>query len=371
MVSIMRAALAVLLLSAALAAQTPDQASLVGLTLELHTAIQNGSFNSAVEIATRLDAAVQSQLRASLVRDSRERVDEVLSWLPTDTESVWVNQEPFTINTEESERVLFGRPAQFYALDRLMVLNDGGFYSALANNTVRLVVAATRGIPGPQYGGYSIPGVMSPQDVVYLYFFSQPVELPPPDESDQGRPVWQASAKLDSGVPAHEGEERAQREDRNWLALARPDLLVLASQKELLNEMLLRIARGSKTRALPAALPEWAQTDRTAPFWGLRHYTARSKPKPGERGCAAAELPIPDCNATGVTVRFDTAQQRLEIRYLSDTQPAQRRPGDGGDRNFQVDQPQTGVWRRVSDVEARGPYPVHFALVMLGFGRYR
>jgi hypothetical protein len=166
--------------------------------------------------------------------------------------------------------------------------------------------------------------------------------------------------------------EPAQRDDTNWIALARPDLLILVNQKELLNEILERILHGSQTRALPAALPEWTQVDRTTPFWGLRHYTTRSKPKPGERGCEAAELPQPDCTASGVTVRFDTVQQRLEVRYLSETELAQHGMlGNGVRREFRVDQPQSGVWRLVSDVQKSGPWPVHFALVMLGFGMYR
>src|SRR5207244_3093678 len=110
----------------------------------------------------------------------------------------------------------------------------------------------------------------------------------------------------------------------------------------------------------------------TAPFWGARRYTTQSLPKSGERGCEAAELPQPDCSAIGVTVRLDSVQQRLEVRYLSEKEPAQRGySSDTVHREFQVDQPQTGVWRFVSDVQKRGPWPVHFALIMLGFGMYR
>jgi hypothetical protein len=361
-----------LLLSAGVAAQTSDQASLARLTRELRRAIQDDTFNSAVEIATRLDDAVDAKHRAWLVRDSRERVEEVLAWLPRETESFWVNQEPFVINREESVYLLSGRPTQAYSLDRLMALNDGRYYSLLTNQTVRLVVAATRSMRGPQFDMVAVPGAMPPQDVVYFYFFKDPIDLPPPDESVQEWPVWRASARIDAGGVFRPGVERAQRDDTNWISLARPDLLILVNRKELLSEILSRIEGGSKTRALPSALPEWSQVDRNAPFWGLRHYTTGSKPKAGARGCDAAELPQPDCAAVGVTVRFDTVHQLLEIRYLSETKLAQQQgPFDYVRREFQVDQPQTGVWRLVSDVQARGPSPVHFALIMLGFGVYR
>ncbi|MCU1232930.1 MAG: hypothetical protein JWP63_897, partial [Candidatus Solibacter sp.] len=96
--------LAVLLLSFRGFAQLPDRSATLRLTQELRTAVQNDSFNASVDLVTRLDESVRALHRASLVRDSRERVAEVLSWLPADTESLWVNQEPFTI--------VSGEPAQ-------------------------------------------------------------------------------------------------------------------------------------------------------------------------------------------------------------------------------------------------------------------
>ena len=184
--------------------------------------------------------------------------------------------------------------------------------------------------------------------------------------------MWQASAKVDAGGSFHAGAPRAQRDDPNWIALARPDMLILTNRKDLLDEILERVANGSKTRALPAVLPEWAQTDRSSPFWGLRHYTSQSRPKSGERGCDAAELPQPDCAAIGVTMRLDPGLQHVEIRYLSERPPADHGvTTDNVRREFQSDEPQTGVWRLVSDVNQRGPWPVHFALIMLGFGVYQ
>ena len=352
-----------------MSAQTPNQIDLARLTRELYTAIQNDSLVSATEIATRLDEIVQGQHQAWLVRDSRERVDEVLTWLPAATESLWVNQAPFTINSEESATLFHRRPTQAYSLDRLMTLNGGQYFRAIHGRTVRLVVAATRGVPAPQSNSVSIPAVMSPQDVVYFYFFAEPIDLPRPDESIQGRPVWQTSSTSDVADVSQPGKKPAQQSETNWIAMARPDLLILANRKELLSEILDRILHGSKTRALPPDLPEWTQTDRTASFWGLRHYAVQSRPKPGERGCEAAELPQPDCIATGATVRFDTTNQLLEIRYLSEMSPKQ--DGVYLRQEFRVDEAHAGVWRLVADVEKRGSSPVHFALIMLGFGMYR
>jgi hypothetical protein len=357
------------LLSVGLAAQTPNLPDLTRLTQELRTAIQNDSLVSAAELASRLDDAVQQRQSAWLIRDAGQRVKEILAWLPADTESLWVNQEPFTIKPEESVELLYGRPTQEYSVDRLMALNGGNWYRTLANRTVRLVVATARNIPENQL---AIPGVAPTEDVAYFYFFAGPIAPLPPDESVQGRPVWYATAKIDAGGPPQPGAKREQRDDENWIALAQPDLLILSNRRTLLSEILLRIGGGTEPRALPADLPEWTQIDPSASFWGLRHYAPQSKPRREESGFETADLPRPDGAAVGVTAQFDSAQQRLEVRYLSGAQLAQRRGfADNLHREFQVDQPEAGVWRLIADVQKRGPWPVHFALAMLGFGMYR
>ncbi|MGA3028287.1 MAG: hypothetical protein ABSF98_26365 [Bryobacteraceae bacterium] len=370
--AVMRNVLRLVVLFIGVAAQVFGQDDLTQAIGGLRTAVRNDSLASAADIADRLDDAVQLRYKASLIRDAGQRVQDVLSWLPDDTESLWVNQKPFTIKPEESLQLLYGRPIQVYSVDRLSVLNEGDFYRALANRTVRLVVAAGANIPRriPDEG-LMVPGRMAARDATYFYFFTEPVDLPTPDESIEGRPVWHATAKTDAGGISQRGVKRPERQSENWITLARPDLLILTNRHELLDQILHRLAGGSKSRALPADLPEWAYVNRRAPFWGLRHYSTQSRPKPGDPGFDAAELPAPDGCATGVTVQFDPAGQRLEVRYLSSARPVQE--GAFGDlkRAFQVDHPESGVWRLSSDIQAKGEFPVHFALEMLGFGLYR
>jgi hypothetical protein len=339
------------------------------LVRELRGMIDHDELVAAADLAAKLDAVVQAKQSAWLIRDAHERVDQVLTWLPIDTESIWVNQEPFTIQANESLELMGLRPISVQSLDRLFALNDGEFYRALSGRTIRLVIAGGRNMQGP-LSARSVPGPIAAQDVAYFYFFSDAVELPTPDELVQGRPVWRGVAKIDAGEPPRARAQRHKRVDENWMSCARPDLLVLTNKKELLAEILLRISHGSKTRALPATLPEWNQVDQQAQLWGLRHYSDQSKPKPDERGFKNAYLPSPDGLAVGATVQIDAAQ-RLEVRYLSHANPAQHGPGDIWRDQCQIDQPQPGVWRLVSDARARGPWPVWFAMMMLGFGMYQ
>jgi len=302
-------------LPACLAAQTGVPVDPAYLLRDLRSAIQDDSLAAAAELAGKLDDAVQQRYSAWLIRDANQRIDEALAWLPADTESVWVNQQSFTIRPEQGIDMLWARPNEAYSVDRLAVLNDGEFYRALGNRKVRLVVAGARSIRGTALD--SVPAPVAAQDVAYVFFFAEPIDFTAPDESIQGRPVWHAVAKIDAGGVPRPGEKRAQRDDENWLALARPEV--------------------------------------------------------GEPPFAAADLPHhPDGKAVGTTVRVDSAKQQMEVVYLS---PAEllRRAGaaDLLGREFQVDQPEAGVWRLISDVREKGPFPVHFVMVMLGFGMYR
>jgi hypothetical protein len=354
--------------SAVLPAQTPSQADLAQLTRELRSAVEHDELTTAADLAEKLNAGVHAAQSAWLIRDARAQTDDALSWLPADTESFWVNQEPFTIKAEDSLMLLQEQPVRFYSVDRLFALNEGKFHHALANHTVRMVMAATKGIRNPYQ--VVISRLIADQDVVYFYFLSEPVDLGAPDESIENRPAWRGVAQVDAGGPIKPGE-RAQREDANWIALARPDLLVLSNRRELLGEILGRVANGSATRALPASLPEWAGVDRNASFWGLRIYTDQSKPKSGER--EFQQLPYPDRGAISATVQFDAVSKRLEIRYTSPAPLAKPAVGfDNLRKEFQVDQPSAGVWRLVSNLREMDPWPMRsVAISMLGFGDYQ
>jgi len=356
---------------ACLAAQTAVPADPMHLLRDLRTAIQDDSLATAAELAGKLDRAVQERYSAWLIRDADQRIEEALAWLPADTESVWVNQQPFPIRPEQGIGMLWDRPEESYSVDRLAALNGGEFYKALGNHTIRLVVAGARDIREPAMA--SVPAPVSAEDIAYVFFLAEPIDFASPGESIQGHPVWRAIAKIDAGGVPRPGEERAQRDDENWLALVRPDVIILTNRHALLAEMLERTNSGSKTRAMPASLPEWSHVDRSASFWGIRNDADGSKARPGETGFRVANLPhYPDGKAVGTTVRFNSVTQRLEIIYLSSAEAIASRTGaDLLAREFQVDQPETGIWRMVSDVQARGPFPVHFALVMLGFGMYR
>lgn len=122
-----RLILALPLISVILAAQTTGDADLLNLTRELRDAVGGDSLTSAADLAAKLDDAVQQRYKAWLVRDADQRVNEVLTWLPRDIESVWVNQEPLTIKPGGIARAAL-RPACPGLLNRPF---EGGQWSIL------------------------------------------------------------------------------------------------------------------------------------------------------------------------------------------------------------------------------------------------
>jgi hypothetical protein len=368
----MRVILVLVIFAASLRAQTQTQTEITKLNQELRTALHRDDLVTSAELADKLDAKVRGARNAWLTRDSNSRANEVLTWLPPDIESFWVNQHPFVIKADSPLSITQETPVVSYCIDRLASVTNGKFYRALSNRTIRMVMAATRGLT--YHPGSMIPGAMREQDVAYFYFTADPIDFGPPDESIENQPIWQGAAPVvDQTVPFRRGVEQPRRDDPHWIALARPDLLILSNKRELLIEILGRVAHGSPTRALPPSLPEWAEVDRGASFWGVRHYTQQSKPKAGEYGFKNASLPNPDGAAIGATVKFDTRSEQLEVNYLSPAPIAEARGGAGDNvgREFKVDQPHPGVTRVTSSIRERGPFPMHIAFIMLGFGMYQ
>ncbi len=364
------------ILTVALHAQSLTPSDIDSLIHNVRSAIDRDDFATASDISAKLNDAVEQRLDTWLIRDVNQRVDEVLTWLPEDTETLLVYQKPFVINAKDSLAELYAQPARLYTTDRLMALNGGKLYATLAGVTVRFVAAGASNIRDRFAGfdGTATPTPMPNAQAAYFYFLADDLDatvLGTPAQTIGDNPVWVGTASFDAGASIP-GRERPVREDATWLALARPNLLVVTSSSELLGQILQRIARPSRTRALSSELPEWVDVDRTANFWALRHYS-----EPGDRH----DLSNPtsklnpqrqrDSTAIGVTVKFDAGSNAIEIRYLSDAPQLPRFIDGPPTPQFKTEQIRAGLWRVTSNIHERGAYPFHVAARLLGFGEYR
>jgi hypothetical protein len=361
-----------------LAGQAPRAADPKEVLRQVDDALKAGELVKAADLATQLDEEVQRRFRASLVTDAAQRVDETLEWLPSDMESLFVLQRPVVVNSGELEVSFSGRPAEYYALDRIAALDQGRIIRQLDGRTIRLTIAAvknmrTRGI------GMQVPALMPDGDAAYFYYFTAPIEpalLGSPDEKAGAFALWMRAAEIDTGEQGVPGShERPKREDRTWLALARPDLLVAASSKELMVALLGRMGAGARPeqgRALPRLLPEWSLVDRSAPFWGLRHFSELGSRRDLTNPRWTDDGAAPDPLSRGLAVRFDVDSGTVETRFVhAGGQPPSVLARSGPGVDFQADKSEDGTWRLRSNIRERGPFPFHLALCLLGFGGYR
>src|SRR5438105_214913 len=122
---------AVFLVSALLlSAQPPSNQDPTRLLRDVQNAIGNRDLVDAYDAVSKLDDAIQTRIRTLMVRDARQRVDEVLTWLPATTESLIVSQEPFVIGNSSQ------RLDAMYLMGQLALLNGGTVLSALRGHTV-------------------------------------------------------------------------------------------------------------------------------------------------------------------------------------------------------------------------------------------
>jgi hypothetical protein len=303
---------------------------------------------TAADLTASLDDGVQARLQTWMTRDVRQRVAELLTWLPAGIETLLVDQEPFVMGATA------GRPDAAYVSGRL------SFFGGLRGRTVRIAAAGEMQIRDRAGVAMTIPATMPDAGLVYFYFLAENLDADSVGarEPDMlGRPVWRIAARPRS------------RDDEMWMALARPDVLVAANSRELLADVMDQAVKGSTARALPASLAEWAEVDRSAPVWALRHYS-----DPGDRHDATnprttgSRLFQTDPGAAGIAVSFDPGRQTLDIRYLSRADRLGTYIEQMFNRELQVDRSRPGVWRLKSNLRERGEFPFHLAMAMLGFG---
>jgi len=96
------------------------------------------------------------------------------------------------------------------------------------------------------------------------------------------------------------------------------DLLILATDKVYLEQVLERRARNLDRAALPSDLPEWKYIHTDAAVWALHHFpAAQTKLPPSTTLAPKAFTGISDEQAIGVAFWYDDATKMANLSYLS------------------------------------------------------
>jgi hypothetical protein len=272
-----------------------------------------------------IGAVVGAEPRQSAVRPSAA-IDEMLWWLPADTETLMVQQA--------SAPPMRGLVHDALLSEEIDVGDSALMASAkphLQGARLKLTLEGSRRFTEP-------PGLGEfPYEGVTIFTFMKPLGA-------GGKALMGDLAKTGTRTRQVHGfdvvEFSEKVEDTSWthyIAVPRPDVLLDATNLDYLTEVLTRISKRAETRALPGDLPEWRWVDVRSSFWVLRHYRrehVHEDPTSPFRKDEAGESRDPD--AVGMTAHASPDGRTIVTHYLSKNATADRvatrmfsHPGDG------------------------------------------
>lgn len=193
--------------------------------------------------------------------------ETVLSWLPTDTETLVVASQPFPLpilDTKSDRRVLTT------ALQCLTVSEIAAYekvYRPLVGRKVLFAMKGSRNFRMPRRLG------MGSYDGATIIVFAESIH----DFVDTFLKGMEHEVILDSRVytfllPNREAPRDKPEDFKLFVAHPRPNVVISATDRGYLRELLERRQRKGLERAFGSSLPEWKFVDPHSPVWAIRHY---------------------------------------------------------------------------------------------------
>jgi hypothetical protein len=254
-----------------------------------------------------LAANVQPQQRPP--ESSAVGIKEVLWWLPPDTETILVTQVPV--------RPMNGPLVDEMAnLSAQVNLGDATYAKTMMRHLQSAPLKAT--LEGSRH--FTPPSGLG--DMRYegatMYLFAKPLDA-------NGNALMTELKKTALSVDRIQGftvlEFRDKIEDDIWssyIAVPRPDILLQATNREYLKELLGRVVTHPGERALPDVLPEWRWVDTNSPFWAVRHYRHdHSKDDPTSPFRKSPSGIALDIDALGLTAHASSDGRTVVVYFLS------------------------------------------------------
>jgi len=248
-------------------------------------------------------------------------VEQVLSWLPADTEMVTVSHGPFLFQAVKDSQNTQGPAVSDQELTQTfetLPLNLFGIKKGLLTQRLigKHIVLAVEG--GRHFRPQTGLGMMLYEGCSIAFFSEDLTEAMRTFPQDTQSSYQRIEKIQDLQIPVF--EERLE-EDTWTTFVAIPDrhTIIVASNLDYLTELLARFHGKKGIRALPPNLPEWKYVDTKARFWGLRHYDrTQAHFDPSSPLAAYTALSFHDDQAIGVTTVFNSGKGHTAIvTYLS------------------------------------------------------
>jgi hypothetical protein len=270
-------------------------------------------------------------------------LNEALSWLPVDTETVMATNGPFSLPYLNASPDDPSKPSSAMEWEQqmeamplfLFSLNNGGLSQMLKDGKVMLAVEGSRHFRPPvRLGAMRYEGC----DIVLFE-----AEL-----AAQGneflRNATGSATRMEKIAGFNVAVFKEELENDIWttfVAFPRKNVVAVATSSDYLRIVLARMSGLSAgQRALPESLPEWRYISRSVRAWGVRHYDktqARVDPSSPFQERAAANFPDP--SAVGVAFSWEGDRKSIDVTYLSGIKDAR----EVFQRWFAIDDPSPGV----------------------------
>jgi hypothetical protein len=252
------------------------------------------------------------------------RVDlkTVLSWLPPDTETLQVANGPFLMSN-----FVIGGPE-----DKDHEITSGELEKQFEGLTLSLFNSG-RGILEKHLDGkkvlFAIEGsrhFRPPTGLGELPFEGCAVAVFQDDLEDRRDVFMKDAGGVAVAIEDIEGQrvaefEEQEEQDRWTLFITFPEKNVVwvSTNRKFLQEMLVRKRTTQRQIALPDSLPEWMYVDKTAKFWGLRHYDKlQSNYDPTSPFGGKKSANFPDEGAVGLTYQCNPrTERRATLVYVT------------------------------------------------------
>lgn len=279
---------------------------------------------SAILISSIALSAQGSNLAGiTFTRDGEsEDLARVISWLPADTETITVARGPFVLaaksvgQNEGKDRAISDKElaGNFEDLPlALLQFKNGLLAKHLEGKTINLALEGARHFrPPARLGEMPFEGCAIAvfadnvaNEVASFTKDAQSSALKLERIEDQDVQVFQEKLEQDTWT--------------TYVAFPNEHVILVASGRNYLAEVLARLRGKIGQRALPSDLPEWKYVNTSARFWGVRHYDiGQAKFDPSSPYGGRKSANFPDEQAVGLTFAFDPqGGKSATVTYLS------------------------------------------------------
>ena len=244
------------------------------------------------------------------VQTMRLEISKVLSWFPDDTETFIFDRHSFAAGKEKPAAEVL--PTQMCSFELEYSLDSEFLNQAMSkhpNTKINYVVEGSRNYRASNGIG------ANPYEGVTVIHFDEPIDSniysQINDMSDQT--LTSEAFKINCFKQA-----RKFYDDKTFVVLAKPNVLLISSSLPYLESVLSRIKTESKRSALPPSLREWQCVDIEASIWAVRHYISRGSLIDPSSPFTNKSSYINDPHAVGLTYQYDSKTNEIQVFHISD-----------------------------------------------------